>query len=287
MKFDARAGAAHAGTILATRPRRAAGPPDGRTHVTINSLARLASLASLFFLLGCSSLAAEGSEGVRSPDEIMVPADSAGVVYILGREIMPPYRLALVDGRVQVNGVDAEPDAGLVPTERFSDDPAVLAVLDEIRATTARAQAAADSALSSGVAVAIVAARAAETFRASPNMGNVFVLESGDLEVSWRGIPGRQFVALGPECRVPRVAAPDPEASALARLGDAAHLMRRGNFYAAGIGYRVSLSGDLADSLIAAIAAFGAGGGDTLRVGPRRFTELGEEIRRARAEREE
>ncbi len=250
-------------------------------------IAMLVCLASLVVVLRSASSGAGISDAADGAEEIVIPADSAGTVYILGCEVAPPYRLASVDGRVQVNGIDVEPDAHLVPTDWFSDDPAVLAVLDEIRATTERAQAAADSALSSGVARSNVAAGAAEMFRASPNVGDVLVLESGDLEVSWGGIPGRQFVALAPACRVPLAVSEDSEVAALARLGDAARLMRRGNFYAAGIGYRVSLSGDLADSLIAAIAAFRAGGGDTLRVGSRRFTGLGEDLRRARQEREE
>jgi hypothetical protein len=224
---------------------------------------------------------AEGPTRTNASPEVVIPADSAGVVYILGMLVAPPFRLTLRDRRVQVNGLDVEPDSRLVPPSRFSVDPAVIGILEEMQATTFRIQARADSLISWGTPRREVSGAAAAAFLASPHVTEARILEGGDLEVTWTGIPGRQFVGIGPSGRDGRpggVVEPPPETL----LDEAACLMRRGNLFASGIGYRVSLFGELADSLLAAIVVFNATGADTLRVGPRRFTEFGEDLRRAR-----
>lgn len=211
---------------------------------------------------------------------VAIPADSAGTVYIDGMRILPPLRLSLEKGRVLLNSADFEPESSLDPPQGRSEDPQVSALLEEVRAVTRGAEAVAESLLDAGRPLAEVAQQAAAVFRAHPRIGDVWVLPSGALEVTWIGIPGRQIVEMGCSRGPGRSAVAPPESLVIARTQGIARLLRAGNLYAAGVGYRVSLSGGLADSMIAAIEAFRSSSAETLRVGARRYYAFGTDLRR-------
>ncbi len=228
---------------------------------------------------------AAAGDPVRSAREIVTPADSDGIVYLFGQRVVPPYRIALDGERVLVNGIDTDPTGGpdVSPGAPLSAD--VERVLGAIRSATERADAAIDSIRAAGAAPEAADERAARIFRDDPLVADVWVRPTGGLEVTWNGVPGRQLVMTGPGRAVDPSARLDPDAVVRSRFEWLAASLARGDLYAAGVGYRISLSGALVDSMEAAVARFAASEDDTLRVGRRAYFAFGEDLRRVAARR--
>lgn len=207
-----------------------------------------------------------------------------GTVYLGGRRIALPYRIAVDGERVLVNGLDTAPRESPASTSAAAIPPEIERALPEISLATARVDALVDSLLGVGAPASDIAERARDVFLESPLVEAADVTPAGDIAVTWRGVPGRQAVWIG--CR--RITGGSGAAGgatgparAAAWAAWLAASLARGEFYAAGAGYQISLGGDIAGWMELAIREYLEKGDETLRVGGRSYDAFAAELRSA------
>jgi hypothetical protein len=254
-----------------------------REHrVHIESSWRLAAAAAVAVAASAAvGACAEGAPAgpAAAPRVLVVEAAGAGALYLRGERLSPPYRIAAAAGRVLINDIDAGPPAE-APDAAAALPTDAAAALPEICAMSARAGALVDSLHRTGAPAARIAGRALALLRESALVEDARVVSTDAIEVAWRGVPGRQRVPLSMPCRPP-LAQADPVGASLAFQEWLVASLSRGELFASGVGYHVSLAGALADSMEAAIARFRASPAETLAVSRRTYLAFGRDLRAA------